>query len=51
MDVIAGTCNVRLSGATEWKTFGAGDSFEVPGNSVFDIKVKDGIMEYLCSYL
>lgn len=51
MDVIAGICKVRLAGAKEWKTYGEGTFFEVPGNSAFDIEVKDGLMEYLCSYL
>jgi hypothetical protein len=51
MDMTAGTCNVRLAGTAEWKTYGQGTFFEVPGNSSFDIEVKNGLMEYLCSYL
>ncbi len=51
MEIISGTCKVRLAGANEWKTYGEGTFFEVPGNSAFDIETKEGRMEYLCSYL
>ncbi|MDP3124793.1 MAG: pyrimidine/purine nucleoside phosphorylase, partial [Thiobacillus sp.] len=39
METVAGTCKVKLAGETDWKSYGAGESFNVPGNSSFDIEV------------
>jgi uncharacterized protein YaiE (UPF0345 family) len=50
MDIIAGSCRIRLDGTTEWKDVSAGSFFKVPGKSGFDISVKDGITEYVCSF-
>ncbi|WP_434114073.1 pyrimidine/purine nucleoside phosphorylase [Methylocaldum sp. GT1TLB] len=49
MEINAGACRVRLAGETEWKTYGAGDSFEIPGNSRFDIEVID-MLDYVCHF-
>jgi purine/pyrimidine-nucleoside phosphorylase len=50
MDIIAGACDVRLDGESEWKTYEGGSFFQVPGKSGFDIKVAAGIAEYVCSF-
>lgn len=50
MEVQAGQCRIRLEGSDEWKTYGAGDSFSVPGKSRFDIDVIE-TLDYVCSYL
>lgn len=50
MDIIAGTCKVKLKSETAWKTYEAGSSFNVPANSGFDISVEKGLAEYLCSF-
>ena len=50
MDIVAGICNVRLKDQSEWKSYAAGTSFKVAGNSAFDIRVDQGITEYLCSF-
>lgn len=50
MDIVAGSCRVKLAGENDWKTYSAGSYFKVPGNSSFDIAVDEGIAEYLCSY-
>ena len=50
MEIIAGTCQVRIKGETAWKDYPAGTQFHVPGNSAFDIKVESGIAEYICSF-
>jgi uncharacterized protein YaiE (UPF0345 family) len=50
MEITAGSCSVRLKGDDKWKTYAAGTAFDVPGNSAFDIKVENGIAEYICSY-
>ena len=50
MEVVAGSCSVRLKGETEWKTYTAGTHFHVPAQSGFDITVETGICEYICSF-
>ena len=51
MDIVAGTCRVRIDGQEAWQEYGAGSSFEVPANAGFDISVAGGIAEYVCSFL
>lgn len=50
MEVQAGECRIRLEGSDEWKTYGAGETFSVPGKSRFDIEVVE-TLDYVCSYL
>lgn len=50
MEMMAGEVEVLLPGETEWKAIPAGQSFEVPANSKFGIKVKT-VADYCCSYL
>ena len=50
MDITAGACRVRLDGTSDWREYGAGSSFRVPGKSGFDIVVASGIAEYVCSF-
>lgn len=50
MDIIAGSCRVKIKGQPQEQTFAAGTGFDVPASSAFDIAVDDGIAEYLCSY-
>ena len=50
MEGVAGSCRVRLKGETEWKRYGAGESFEVPGNSSFDIEVVGEAYHYVCHF-
>ncbi len=45
MDIIAGVCYVALAGQTEVKTYSAGQTFNVPAKSGFDIEVKEGLEE------
>ena len=51
MEVVAGACKVTLDGQTAVKDYGPGTFFDVPGKSGFTIEVKDGISEYICSFL
>jgi uncharacterized protein YaiE (UPF0345 family) len=51
MEMVAGECVVKLDGQTAVNTYGAGQAFEVPSKSGFDIEVKKGICEYICSFL
>jgi len=51
MEGVAGECRVRLKGETAWSTYGAGQSFEVPGHSSFDIDVAPGgAYHYVCHF-
>lgn len=50
MEIIAGAALARLPGEPEWKEYPAGTAFAVPGSSSFEIKVEEGIAEYICSF-
>ncbi len=50
MEGVAGSCRVRLKGEAEWKSYGAGESFQVPGKSSFDIEVADEAYHYVCHF-
>jgi hypothetical protein len=50
METVAGTCRVKLAGESEWKAYGAGQSFNVPGNSSFDIEVSGEPYHYVCHF-
>lgn len=50
MEILAGNLDVLLPDSKVWKTFKAGESFEVPAKAKFSLKVKD-IADYCCSYL
>lgn len=50
MEMMAGEVEVLLPGETEWKAIPAGESFNVPANSKFGIKVKT-IADYCCTYV
>ncbi|KPM47869.1 pyrimidine/purine nucleoside phosphorylase [Jiulongibacter sediminis] len=49
MHVIEGEMSILLKGETEWKTYKAGEHFNVEGNSSFDVKTS-GQTAYLCQY-
>jgi uncharacterized protein YaiE (UPF0345 family) len=51
MEIVAGQCVVKLDGQTNLTTYSAGQLFEVPAKSGFDIEVQSGICEYICSFL
>ncbi|MFT8315103.1 MAG: pyrimidine/purine nucleoside phosphorylase [Clostridium sp.] len=49
MEITAGNLDVLLPNNTQWITFTAGQSFEVPANSSFKLVVKE-VTDYCCSY-
>lgn len=49
MECVAGACRARLKGETEWKAYGPGQSFSVPGNSSFEIEVAEAY-HYVCHF-
>jgi purine/pyrimidine-nucleoside phosphorylase len=50
MEIISGDLDVRIGRETVWKTIKGGESFEVPTNSTFNLKVKT-LSDYCCSFL
>jgi purine/pyrimidine-nucleoside phosphorylase len=51
MELTSGQCTIKLDGASASASYSAGEAFGVPAKSGFDIEVKSGICEYICSYL
>src|ERR1043165_9194683 len=51
MEIVAGTCSVKLDGQNAVATYSAGQAFNVPAKSGFDIEVSSGICEYICSFI
>lgn len=49
MMVVSGALTVLLPGATEWKTFAAGEKFDVAANVEFQVKVEIDTV-YFCTY-
>ena len=49
MEVLQGQCSVTLAGETTSQTYGAGQSFNVPGNSSFVIVVTE-TLHYVCHF-
>ncbi len=50
MEIMAGDLEVLLPGEEVWQTIKGGESFEVPGNAKFSLRVK-AVMDYCCSFL
>lgn len=51
MEIVAGSCQVKIDGQSGLQTYPANSLFEVPAKSGFEIEVKEGICEYICSFL
>lgn len=49
MEIMSGELEVRLPNE-EWKALNTPESFEVPANSSFDLKIKS-VTDYCCSYI
>jgi len=49
MECVGGSCRVRLKGEAEWASYSSGESFNVPGNSSFDITC-DEPYHYVCHF-
>jgi purine/pyrimidine-nucleoside phosphorylase len=49
MEIVDGSCRVRLAGSDTWATYGRGQSFKVPGDSSFDIEVAQAL-HYICHF-
>jgi purine/pyrimidine-nucleoside phosphorylase len=51
MAITDGACEVVLDGQEATASYAADTAFEVPAKSGFTIRVKDGICQYVCSFL
>jgi len=51
MEITAGECEVKVDGTSAVKRYGVGQQFEVASKSGFDIEVKSGLCEYICTFL
>ena len=49
MEGVGGSCRVRLKGESDWKPWGDGESFTVPGDSSFEIAC-DEPYHYVCHF-
>jgi len=49
VELLDGGMDVLLPGRTDWQTFKTGETFEVPANSSFQLKLT-GPVDYCCSY-
>jgi len=50
MEILAGELDVLLPGEDAWKAVKGGESFNVPANSKFSLKVKT-LSDYCCSFV
>jgi len=49
MECVAGSCDYKLAGSETWLTSKPGDTFSIPGNSSFDIRVTEPY-HYICHF-
>lgn len=50
MEILAGELDVLLPGESVWRPVQGGESFNVPANSKFSLKVKT-LSDYCCSFV
>ena len=49
MELVAGRCKVKLAGAAGWTDYAGGQSFDVAGDSAFDIEAIEPL-HYICHF-
>lgn len=50
MEILSGELDVLLPGATAWRCVKGGETFEVPEDATFSLKVGN-VTDYCCSYI
>jgi purine/pyrimidine-nucleoside phosphorylase len=50
MEILSGDLEVLLPGASDWQAVKGGESFDVPANSKFTVKILSGT-DYCCSFI
>jgi purine/pyrimidine-nucleoside phosphorylase len=51
MQLTSGQCTIKVDGSSSSASYSAGQTFELPAQSGFNIEVKSGLCEYICSFL
>ena len=51
MEIVDGSCSVKLDGQSAVSSYSGGQQFDVPAKSGFDIEVGSGICQYICSFI
>ena len=49
MEIVGGACRVKLAGASDWNSYGAGTQFSVGANSSFEIETSETV-QYVCHF-
>ena len=49
MDILSGELDVLLPGKSDWMRIEEGETFDVPANCIFQVKIHK-ITDYCCSY-
>ena len=49
MECVAGSCEYKLAGSSEWRCSSAGEKFSIPANSSFEIRVAEAY-HYICHF-
>jgi uncharacterized protein YaiE (UPF0345 family) len=50
MEILSGELQVQLPGSADWQAVGGGQSFNVPANAAFTVRVSSPT-DYCCSFL
>lgn len=50
MEILAGELDVLLPGTDDWRAIRGGESFDVPADSKFQLRIKTGT-DYCCSFV
>ena len=52
MECVAGSCEYKLAGTDAWVKSSAGEKFNIPADSTFDIRVTEGhdAYHYICHF-
>jgi uncharacterized protein YaiE (UPF0345 family) len=50
MEILAGELEVLLPGESDWRSVKGGESFDVPGDSKFQLRIHSGT-DYCCSFV
>ncbi len=50
MEIMSGELEVLLPGESQWRQINGGESFEVPANAKFGVRVRS-VTDYCCSFL
>lgn len=49
IDVLQGMCRVKIANQQGWSDYQAGQSFDIPGSSAFEIEVVT-LLDYICHF-